>query len=941
MRWVAWMYLGFGILAAVSATGSEIDEQVALQRFQAENPTVGWHQTGQHITRVYGSAFSRGATPEDSAFNFVQDHMDMFGVDLVELVPGSFTDGRLTQPVMYNRDTGDYKFTLVYYSQYVDGIPVFRSDVRLLVRNEQEHPLVLVSSGLRKLGRFEISTKVATGLSRGDIVTEGFTAGKRAALHAIPDLVNFTQPETVIWAGLDDMDVEARVALKFVADNFGPGGSFDQKRLYLTDIETGEILYEENAIIDVDGNASGMSTEGSGADFCEAEVLTPMPHLAITSGVYSTFTDQSGDYSITAGGGTVDASVDDGQWFDTFNYVGSEETLSLPATTPADFVFNSSNTSEQVRAQTNGYVHANVVRDFVVTHNPSYPTFSDTDIPCWVNRNDGYCPGNAWYDPADYSSPTGYSINFCQSGSGYPNTAWSSVIYHEFGHHLVAAAGSGQGQYGEGAGDCMSVIILDDNLVGLGFYGSCDLAGTLRNADNSLQYPCSDSIHYCGQLLSGCVWDTRNQLVVTEPSTYTDILGDLMVNSILLHTGTEITPQITVDWLTLDDNDSDIYNGTPHAMEICAGFGAHNMDDVCASITLSPLTFEYPDGRPDIAPPGQPTTFRVNVVPNSGTPVPGTGQLHYSLNGAGYITDAMSQTLPNEYVATLPPTGCFDVYDWYVSAEASGEGTVNDPSLAPATAYQTTVSDGVTTIFEDNFETDQGWTVSAGADTGNWERADPQEVDSSGTITQPEDDHTASGTLCYVTQAAAGSSAGSYDLDGGPTRLTSPAIDLTDTNGATVSYWRWYHISTEWNDELLVEVSDNNGVDWVTVETVNDRETWTYVQWNVSDYVTPTSQVRVRFTADDSPNDSLVEALIDDFMVEALVCSNPYGLGDLNCDGSVNSLDIDPFVLATTSAPGFGAYYAAYPSCNAMLADCNSDGSVNSLDVDPFVGLLN
>ena len=68
--------------------------------------------------------------------------------------------------------------------------------------------------------------------------------------------------------------------------------------------------------------------------------------------------------------------------------------------------------------------------------------------------------------------------------------------------------------------------------------------------------------------------------------------------------------------------------------------------------------------------------------------------------------------------------------------------------------------------------------------------------------------------------------------------------------------------------------------------------------------------------------------------------SGGYSIGDLNCDGSINSLDIDPFVLATTSAPSFDDYYAEYPDCDAMLADCNEDGSVNSLDVDPFVDLL-
>ena len=69
--------------------------------------------------------------------------------------------------------------------------------------------------------------------------------------------------------------------------------------------------------------------------------------------------------------------------------------------------------------------------------------------------------------------------------------------------------------------------------------------------------------------------------------------------------------------------------------------------------------------------------------------------------------------------------------------------------------------------------------------------------------------------------------------------------------------------------------------------------------------------------------------------------SEEYQLGDLNCDGSINSLDIDPFVLVLTSTPpDYVEYYAVYPDCDAMLADINTDGSINSLDIDPFVGLL-
>jgi hypothetical protein len=68
---------------------------------------------------------------------------------------------------------------------------------------------------------------------------------------------------------------------------------------------------------------------------------------------------------------------------------------------------------------------------------------------------------------------------------------------------------------------------------------------------------------------------------------------------------------------------------------------------------------------------------------------------------------------------------------------------------------------------------------------------------------------------------------------------------------------------------------------------------------------------------------------------------NPNGslgaIGDLNCDGLVNTFDIDPFVLALTDP---AAYAGVYPECNALLADCNNDGAVNAFDIDPFVDVL-
>ena len=62
------------------------------------------------------------------------------------------------------------------------------------------------------------------------------------------------------------------------------------------------------------------------------------------------------------------------------------------------------------------------------------------------------------------------------------------------------------------------------------------------------------------------------------------------------------------------------------------------------------------------------------------------------------------------------------------------------------------------------------------------------------------------------------------------------------------------------------------------------------------------------------------------------------GLGDLNGDGTLNSSDVDPFVLVMTDPEAFAQQY---PDVDPMLADVNGDGSINSLDIDGLTALIN
>ncbi len=59
--------------------------------------------------------------------------------------------------------------------------------------------------------------------------------------------------------------------------------------------------------------------------------------------------------------------------------------------------------------------------------------------------------------------------------------------------------------------------------------------------------------------------------------------------------------------------------------------------------------------------------------------------------------------------------------------------------------------------------------------------------------------------------------------------------------------------------------------------------------------------------------------------------------GDLDCDGVVDSFDIEPFILALTDP---AEYAVRHPDCDRMNADVNGDGAVDSFDIEPFVDCL-
>ncbi|MCH8805377.1 MAG: hypothetical protein IH986_04745 [Planctomycetes bacterium] len=910
-------YTTMGLVCALTVAAAQaVDVRQAREQFRLELPDVHFFEVGTRITTVYGAAFGAGNSPEEVAEQFLENHAGIFGAEFADLEPYSrLADARHTTGLMYQPLTDDYKLTLVYFSQARSGIPVFGADVRLVVRNDPGFPLVLVRNALHDLGDFQVPKPVPP--IRIDLVEE-------AALEEFPGMINLSNPELVIWAGGEDEDVAARLAVSIVADNAKPATPEYEKFLFVVDIATGQILHTQNQILDIDitGNTSGLASPDFRADACISEVPFGLPYAQVqVVGGNSVFADVHGDFVIPHAGNspvTVRSHVN-GEWFTVRDQAAGNSHLTLDQTVtppgPVDFLHNQAN-NELTTAQVNTYLQANIVRDLTLAANPDYPTiggaFPQRGFRVNVNLS-STC--NAFYD--------GTSINFFRSGGGCNNTGFGDVVHHEYGHHLVRVGntGAGQGEFGEGMGDVMGVLITERSALGVGFR---NCGSGIRNANNNCQYQtsgcssCGSQIHACGQLISGCVWSTRAELMVTEPLNFRTILRDLAINTMFVHTGSSIRPDITIDWLIFDDDDANIGNGTPHYFEIAAGFGAHNMD----APPLELIEFRFPNGLPTIVDPTGGTTVRVEVLPNVEDPQPGSGRFFYN-SGAGFVEGTMNEVTPNVYDAIFPAIACPTAVAYYFSAMTTIGNEMRSPANAPDTSHATVAAVGFEVVFEDDFELNRGWSVTnQNLATGPWQRGVPAGGGGRG---DPPSDFDGSG------QAWVTGNSRNEDVDGGPTTLISPVLDLSGSGSFRISYARWFTSTNGAPDRMSVEIS--NGGPWVVVESVPNSNGWIVNSFDVESFVAPTATIQMRFIAIDNPNDSITEAGLDAFRVTRVDCAPAFNKGDMNCDGAINGADIDPFFLALGDP---SAYTAQFPNCDILNGDMNGDGRVNGGDIDPF-----
>ncbi|MGD9692122.1 MAG: M14 family zinc carboxypeptidase [Phycisphaerales bacterium] len=287
---------------------------------------------------------------------------------------------------------------------------------------------------------------------------------------------------------------------------------------------------------------------------------------------------------------------------------------------------------------------------------------------------------------------------------------------------------------------------------------------------------------------------------------------------------------------------------------------------------------------------------------------------------------SMNPGANDTFSTSIPAMACAGgVIQYYFEASTTSAQTDTWPANAPANFYSVPIGDGGT-ILADNFTNNMGWTVGATGDTasqGVWTRVDPAT-----NAAQPEvDNPLGTGTSCYITgQTTSTTSPLLQDVDGGATSLVSPIFNAIGDGQLWISYFRWFTNNLGSNrhqatDDLSLYVSNDGGANWTLVESYNDCEgKWTYRAINLSQFITPTANTRVRFVARDSSPDSCVEAGIDDVSIVLVQCDSIPG--DINGDGVVNFADLN-ILLSNFGLSGPG-----------IPGDITGDGNVNFADLN-------
>ncbi|MEM1330414.1 MAG: GC-type dockerin domain-anchored protein [Planctomycetota bacterium] len=292
----------------------------------------------------------------------------------------------------------------------------------------------------------------------------------------------------------------------------------------------------------------------------------------------------------------------------------------------------------------------------------------------------------------------------------------------------------------------------------------------------------------------------------------------------------------------------------------------------------TPIVIRGTGDSPDVLQPGVQTAVEFEIDQVGALDAEGLVLLS-SANGEAPFTETdLSQLGNGNYCGVIP---AFSAGDRPGLAVGRRVGSVIERVLPREDLLRPTVGAEVL-IFEDDAEADRGWTPSATGSDGQWERGFPE-----GNLRgDPIRDASTSGNgRAWLTDVDPGTT--NSDVDGGGVTLTSPAFDMRD--GGRVELQLWYTNddgASPGEDTAELEVSNDDGNSWTLVLQIGPDSPptrWQEIAFDIADFVSPSDEIRIRYTANDDGAGSIVEAGLDEVRVFAL---RPNAVPDPACAGT-------------------------------------------------------
>lgn len=627
-----------------------------------------------------------------------------------------------------------------------------------------------------------------------------------------------------------------------------------------------EILELENLIHhQVSGSVESYATPGTRANSgANPPTLHPMRFMTVTSAAGNATTDVNGDFTIpgAAGATTVTASYT-GPYVRVINNGGANHSTSASFSpgSPGTLTMNTGQT-EFATSEASCFDSVIDFREWLIGIDPGDSTF---DFQVTANTNlSSTC--NAFFN--------GSSINMYNAGGGCNNTGFSTVVAHEQGHwaNVLYNSGNGSDGFGEGNADVFAMYIYDTPIVGEDFFTG---GGFIRTGTNNRQF-CGDSnpgcygqVHADGEVLGGALWKVRDNLNATLGNTAGDLTADtLLVAWMNAYNDGAIRTVIEEHWLALDDNDGNIFNGTPNYADIDGGFrqqGFPGIDLQLIQIVHNSLGNTLNEAGP--------YTVDADVTSLIGNVITGADVV-YTVDGGAPQTVSMSNTVGSTWSGDIPGQISPATVRYHIEANDSGSNQEDYPRDAEISFVV-----GVETqIYFNDFEgaTDEGWTHVQISTQDDWQRGVP-----AGKVEDP---------------GAAYSGLNNWGNDLGPSGfngayqpnvnnyLQSPPIDCSGQTGVKLRFARWLAVEEGIYDKATIEV--NGTTVWSNPLNGNLIDTaWSLQEVDISSIADNNPAVEVRFRMVSDGGLEFGGWNIDDFEILTLEAVPGGGADVLNLTG--------------------------------------------------------